>query len=102
MAQAMRAILLASSDGGDLRRAPCQQRREPGPMPGSVDLGVADDGQCTGNEQAAHIAVTLFADAAEHVLAPTSVLLRNESNPGREITPRSEGPGVSNTRDQSG
>src|SRR5712675_312704 len=30
------------------------------------------------------------------------MLLRNEPNPGREVTSRSEGPGVSNTRDQSG
>src|SRR5258707_11585104 len=60
--------------------------REPGPMLGAVDLGIADDGECTGHEQAAQIAVPLFADAAEPVLAPTRVLLRNESNPGREVT----------------
>src|SRR6266403_6072522 len=30
------------------------------------------------------------------------MLLRNEPNPGREVTSRSEGPGVSNARDQSG
>src|SRR5258707_15489205 len=30
------------------------------------------------------------------------MLLRNEPNPGREVTSRPEGPGVSNTRDQSG
>src|SRR5258707_11168936 len=30
------------------------------------------------------------------------MLLRNEPNPGREVTSRSEGPGVSNTRDQGG
>src|SRR5260370_24690568 len=71
-------------------------------MLGAVDLGVADDGECTGHEQAAQIAVPLFADAAEPVLAPTRVLLRNETNPGREVTSRSEGPGVSNTRGQSG
>ena len=56
-------------------------------MPGAVDLGVADDGECTGHEQATQIAVTLFADAAEPVLASTGVLLRNQFNPGREITP---------------
>src|SRR5258708_36429969 len=78
--------LVGKRDGGDLRRAPCQQRRQPGPMLGAVDLGVADDGECTGHEQAAQIAVPLFADAAEPVLAPTPVLLRNESNPGPEVT----------------
>src|SRR5258707_6983595 len=30
------------------------------------------------------------------------MLLRNEPNPGREVTSRPEGPGVSNARDQSG
>jgi hypothetical protein len=63
--------LASKCNGGDLRPAPCQQRREPGPMPGSVNLGVTDDGECTGHEQAAQIAVTLFADAAEPVLAAT-------------------------------
>ncbi len=71
-------------------------------MLGAVDLGVADDGQRSGHEQAAQIAVPLFADAAEPVLAPTRMLLRNEPNPGREVTPGSEGREVSNTRDQGG
>jgi len=38
-------------------------------MFGAVDLGVADDRERTGDEQAAQIAVTLFADTAEPVLA---------------------------------
>jgi len=44
--------LVGKRDGGDLGRAPPQQRREPGPMPGAMDLGVADDGECTSHEQA--------------------------------------------------
>jgi hypothetical protein len=40
-------------------------------MPGPVDLGTADDGESSGDEQAAQVAVTLFTDAAEPVLAPT-------------------------------
>ena len=40
-------------------------------MLGAMDLGVADDGECSGHEQAAQIAVTLFTDAAEPLLAPT-------------------------------
>jgi hypothetical protein len=39
-------------------------------MPGSMDLGVADDSERSGHEQAAQIAVTLFADTAEPLLAP--------------------------------
>ena len=38
-------------------------------MPGAVDLGIADDSQCSGHEQTAQIAVALFADAAEPLLA---------------------------------
>ena len=40
-------------------------------MPGAMDLGVADDGECAGHEQAAQIAIALFTDAAEPLLAPT-------------------------------
>jgi hypothetical protein len=54
MAQAIRAILLASAMAATFV-GPRQQRREPGPMLGAVDLGVADDGQRTGHEQAAHV-----------------------------------------------
>ena len=73
--------------GGDLRRPPREQCREPGPTLGAVDLGIADDGERTGHEQAAQIAVTLFADTAEPVLTPARMLLRHQPNPGREVTP---------------
>jgi len=63
--------LVGERDGRDLGRAPRQQRAEPGPMPGAMDLGIADDGECSGHEQAAQVAVTLFADTAEPLLAPT-------------------------------
>src|ERR1017187_9746797 len=42
--------LVGKRDGGNLCMAPRQQRREPGPMLGAMDLGVADDGECTGHE----------------------------------------------------
>src|SRR5260370_31220321 len=48
--------LVSQRDGGDLGRAPPQQRREPGSMLGAVNLGVADDGQRSGHEQAAQLA----------------------------------------------
>jgi hypothetical protein len=51
--------LIGERNGGDLGRAPRQQRREPGPMLGAMDLGVADDGECSSHEQAAQIAVRL-------------------------------------------
>ena len=39
-------------------------------MLGAMDLGIADDGQRTGHEQAAEIAIALFADAAEPLPTP--------------------------------
>src|ERR1700687_754333 len=63
--------LVGKRDGGDLGRAPPQQSREPGPMPGATDLGIADDGERSGHEQAAPIAIALFTYAAEPLLAST-------------------------------
>src|SRR5258705_8676498 len=98
--------LVGKRDGGDLGRSPGQQCREPGAVFGAVDLGIADDGECTGHEQAAQIAVTLFADAAEPVLAPPRVLLRpnggsvinisstaSAGEPTAAIYSRTKGPG---------
>src|SRR5664279_2068708 len=52
-------------------------------MLGAMDLGIADDGERAGDEQAAQIAVTLLADTAEPVLAPRSnaVSARARSRP---------------------
>ena len=80
--------LIGQGDGRDLCRPPRQQCREPGSMLGAMDLGVADNGERAGHEQAAQIAVTLFADTAEPVPAPARVLLRYDPDPGREIAPR--------------
>src|SRR5215475_6348538 len=38
--------LVGERDRGDLGWPPCQQRGEPGSMPGAVDLGIADHGEC--------------------------------------------------------
>jgi hypothetical protein len=38
-------------------------------MSGAIDLGIADNGERTGDEQAAQIAVTLFADMTKSVFA---------------------------------
>src|SRR4029079_8246591 len=74
-------------DSRNLGRAPRQQGREPGPMFGAMDLGVTDDGERAGHEQAAQIAVPLFVDIAEPVLASARVLLRHDADPGREVAP---------------
>src|SRR5262249_29222331 len=63
---------------------------------------IADHRQRASGEQAAQIAIALFADTAELVLAPARVLLRNEPDPGRKIPPRSEGLWISDAGDQSG
>jgi hypothetical protein len=88
-------------DGSDLGGSPCQQCGEPRPMPGTMDLGIADHGERASREQAAQIAIALLADTAKLVLAPARVLLRYEPNPGREVSSRSEGLGISNAGDQS-
>src|SRR5262249_35302886 len=56
-------------------------------MLGAIDLGVANDRKRACREQATQITVTLLADAAEPVLASTRMLLRHQSNPGREVSP---------------
>jgi hypothetical protein len=71
-------------------------------MFGAMDLGIADDGQRARREQAAQIAIALFADTAELVLAPARVLLRHEPDPGRKIPPRSKSLRISHAGDQSG
>ena len=60
-------------------------------MPCAMDLGIADDGQRASHEQAAEIAVALFADAAEPVLAPleccfgTSPIQAEKLRPDRKV-----------------
>ena len=58
-----------------------QQRGEPGPMPGAVDLGIADHGERAGPERAAQIPIALLADPAKLVLASARVLFRQEPQP---------------------
>src|SRR5262245_6690458 len=74
--------LIGKCDGGDLCRPPRQQRREPWPMLGAMDLGIADHGERTDREQTAQIAISPFADIAEPFLASARVLLWDEPDPG--------------------
>jgi|SRR5580692_10738028 hypothetical protein len=87
-------------NGCDLSGAPGQQSSEPGPMIGAMDLGIADHGERASREQAAQIAIALFADTAKLVFAPARVLLRHEPHPSREVSSRPEGLGISNAGDQ--
>ena len=43
--------LVGERDGRDLRWSPRQQRREPRPMAGAMDFGIADHSQCACREQ---------------------------------------------------
>ena len=56
-------------DGSDLGGSPRQQSSEPGPMPGAVDLGIANDGERARREQTAQIAIALLADTDNHYSA---------------------------------
>src|ERR1700722_12261624 len=61
--------LVGQCDGCDFGRSPRQQCREPRPMPGAVDFGVADDRKRADRKQAAQIAIASFTDIAKPVLA---------------------------------
>jgi len=77
-----------------------QQRCHPRPILGAVDLGIANDGECTGHEQAAQIAIPLFADTAEPIPTAARVLFGNQPDPGREVATRSEGFRIGDARDK--
>jgi hypothetical protein len=77
--------LVGQCDGRDLGGTPRQQRGKLRPMPGAMDLGVANDGECAGRKQAAQVAIALFADTAELVLAAARVLPGDQPDPGREV-----------------
>ena len=51
--------LVGKRDGRDFGRPSGQQGCKPGLVLGAVDLGLADHGECAGDEQAPQIAVTL-------------------------------------------
>ena len=56
-------------------------------MLGTMDLGVADDGERAGHEQGPQIAVSLFADIAKPVFAPARMLLRDEPIQAEKLRP---------------
>ena len=54
-------------------------------MLGAVNLGIADDGECAGHEQAAQIAIASFADTTEPGATSARVLFGYQPDPGREV-----------------
>jgi hypothetical protein len=85
MAQAMRAILLASAIAAIFVGRRANNAVSQWPTLGAINFGITDHRQSAGREQAAQIAVPVLADTAELFLAPTRVLLRHEPDPRREI-----------------
>ena len=94
--------LVGQRDGSDFGRPSCQQRCDPRAILGAMELGITDDGECAGHEQAAQIAVPLFADTAKPIPTPTRLLSGYQANLGREVTTRSKDFRVANARNQSG
>ena len=78
--------LVGERDRGNLGWPPGQQRRKPRPAFGAMDLGIADHRKRTSREQTAQVAITLFADTAELVLASTRVLPGHKPDPGRKVS----------------
>ena len=65
-----------------------------------MELGIADDGKRPGHEQAAQIAIPLFADTAEPIPTAARVLFGNQPDLGREVATRSEGFRIGDARDK--
>ena len=71
-------------------------------MFGAMDLGIADHCQRASREQAAQIAIALFADPAKLLPTAARVLPRYQSDPGCEVPCRLECLRISNAGDQGG
>ena len=50
-------------------------------------FGIANDGECAGHEQAAQIAIPLFADTAEPIPTPARVLFQDSPIQAEKLRP---------------
>src|SRR5712671_5788474 len=73
----------------DLEGPPRQELREPEIFAG-VLLGTPQHGDRPDDENAPQVAVALFGDRSELLLAPGRILPRHQPDPGREIASRAE------------
>ena len=71
----------------DFGRPSCQQRCEPGPMPGATELGITNDGKRAGHEKAAQMPVPLFADTAEPFPKPLECCLGTSPIQAEKLRP---------------
>ena len=90
MAQAIRAILLASATAATLVCRRSINRASHGRLPLPCFLRIANDGHGTGDQQPSQVAIALLGDAAELVLAAGRMLLGHQPNPGGKVAPRAE------------
>src|SRR5258708_32579908 len=88
-AQAMRAILLASATATTLKGRRARSCVSQGYFPGIL-LGAPQYGDRPDDENAPQVAVALFGDRPELLLAPGRILPRHQPDPGREIASRPE------------
>ena len=56
---------------------------------------------CSNHKKTPDVAVALFSDVAEPILAAAGVLAWDKPKPSRELTPRSEQDGICDGRDNS-
>ena len=100
IAHAIRGELVGERDSGDFRRPSCQQRCDPGPILGAVDLGIANDSERAGHEQAAQIAIPRLLILPSLSRPPLECCFGNQPDPGREVATRSEGFRIGDARDK--
>ena len=62
-------------------------------MPRAMDLGIADHGECACREQAAQIAIALFADTAKLVLTPLEFCFGTSPTQAEKSRPDRKAPG---------
>src|SRR5262249_49151484 len=82
-------------DGDNLGRLAMQQPGEPRPL-GSMALRAPDHTQGPRPQQPAQLAVTLFGDAAELLLASARILFRDKTDPSRKAAAAWKGAPVAN------
>src|ERR1700752_3742584 len=77
--------LVGNGNGDELGGLPGQQPCDPGILL-RMPPGVLNNGCCTDHEQPSRVAIPLFGDPSEPLLAPSRVLPRHKSDPCCKIS----------------
>ena len=101
MAQAIRAILLASATAATFVGRRSINRASHGRFR-AVLSRVPDDSHGAGDQQPSQVAIALFGDTAEPILAAGRMLLGHQSDPGGEIAPGAERLPIADLGNQGG